>query len=93
MASSVMKAIAEMAGPSVRKQALTLTDAAATRVRHLLSLRQRPYLWLGVKARGCNGLSYTLNYAGMVSIMYAFAFSLVLSFHSSKLSIYYCCIM
>ena len=47
------------------KQAMTVTDAAAARIQALLAARGKPALGVrvGVRARGCSGLSYTLEYA------------------------------
>ena len=48
-----------------RKQALKVTDAAAERIQALLAKRGKPSagIRIGVRSRGCSGLSYTLEYA------------------------------
>ena len=48
-----------------RGQVLSVTDAAAARIHSLLDERGKPSagVRLGVRARGCSGLSYTLEYA------------------------------
>jgi iron-sulfur cluster assembly protein len=48
-----------------RKQALLVTDAAAQQIRELLARRGKPSVGVrvGVRSRGCSGLSYTLEYA------------------------------
>jgi iron-sulfur cluster assembly accessory protein len=46
-------------------KAMTITDAAAERVKQIMSKADKPAIGLrvGVKARGCSGLSYTVEYA------------------------------
>ena len=48
-----------------RKQALSVTDAAAQRIQALLANRGKPSVGvrIGVRSRGCSGLSYTIEYA------------------------------
>lgn len=41
---------------------MTLTDAAAARVREILDERDRGYLRVGVKNGGCAGMEYTMDY-------------------------------
>ena len=46
--------------PRVRKQAMELTESAAARIKELLVKREKPYLKIGVRTRGCNGMTYTM---------------------------------
>lgn len=48
-----------------RPPVITLTDAAADRVRNLMSKASDPVLGLriGVKTKGCSGMSYSVEYA------------------------------
>eukprot|EP00590_Aulacoseira_subarctica_P006858 CAMPEP_0172417196 /NCGR_PEP_ID=MMETSP1064-20121228/3721_1 /TAXON_ID=202472 /ORGANISM="Aulacoseira subarctica , Strain CCAP 1002/5" /LENGTH=134 /DNA_ID=CAMNT_0013155371 /DNA_START=192 /DNA_END=596 /DNA_ORIENTATION=+ len=50
---------------AVRKAPITVTERAAARIQEILSAKKdSPIVGirLGVKRRGCNGYSYTLNY-------------------------------
>lgn len=46
-------------------KALTITDAAAERVKELIARSEKPIIGLrvGVKTRGCSGMSYFVEYA------------------------------
>jgi iron-sulfur cluster assembly protein len=48
-----------------RKQAMSVTEAAAERIQALLARRGKPSagIRVGVRSRGCSGLTYTLEYA------------------------------
>jgi iron-sulfur cluster assembly protein len=48
-----------------RPQAMTLTERAADRVKAIMAQRETPALGLrvGVKSRGCSGMSYFVEYA------------------------------
>ena len=47
------------------KAPLTLTDAAAERIKNMLDGRGKPSVGIriGVRSKGCSGLSYTLEFA------------------------------
>ena len=51
-----------------RMKVVTLTDAAASRVREIMSRSDKPIagLRVGVKNGGCAGMSYTMEYADVV---------------------------
>lgn len=46
-----------------RPKIVTLTDAAAARVREIIAAGEKPYLRVGVKNGGCAGMEYVLAYA------------------------------
>ncbi|MDF3074025.1 MAG: hypothetical protein K0S54_1692 [Alphaproteobacteria bacterium] len=48
-----------------RPQLMSITEAAAERVRQLMDKRGKPTFGvrIGVRTKGCSGLSYTLEYA------------------------------
>jgi iron-sulfur cluster assembly protein len=51
-----------------RRQVVTLTEAAAARVREIMAKAEKPYagLRVGVKNGGCAGQEYILDYAAEV---------------------------
>lgn len=58
-----------MTGARPRFQVVTLTDAAAARVREIMDNAERPVagLRVGVKNGGCAGMSYTMELADEVA--------------------------
>jgi iron-sulfur cluster assembly protein len=56
-----------MALPSFK--VVSLTDAAATRVKHIIAKADKPIVGVrvGVKNGGCAGMSYTMEYAESVN--------------------------
>ncbi len=50
---------------TMKLQTMTLTDAAANRVRELMEKRDQPSVGLrvGVRTGGCSGMAYTMEFA------------------------------
>jgi len=50
---------------TIKMQTMTLTDAAASRVRELMDKRDEPSVGLrvGIRTGGCSGMAYTIEFA------------------------------
>lgn len=46
-----------------RPKVVSLTDAAAERVKAIMAASEKPYLRVGVKNGGCAGMEYVMEYA------------------------------
>ena len=57
-----------MQSPRPRPQVMRLTDAAATRIKDILSKAEGPIagVRVGVKNGGCAGMAYTMDYAAEI---------------------------
>ncbi len=57
-----------MATARPRPQVMRLSDAAASRIKHIMDNAERPIagIRVGVKNAGCAGMSYTMEYAESV---------------------------
>jgi len=62
--STTIRTVAAKKRPTLQRSALVLTSAAVNQVKNLLKEQNDVIgLKIGVKTRGCNGQSYTLQYA------------------------------
>lgn len=52
-----------------RPKLVTLTDAAAERVREILDEREQGFLRVGVKNGGCAGMEYLMDYVSEISAL------------------------
>mmetsp|Transcript_16493 Transcript_16493/g.22794 ORF Transcript_16493/g.22794 Transcript_16493/m.22794 type:complete len:127 (+) Transcript_16493:285-665(+) len=63
MAANIAKEVKKVTrSPRLQKAAIKLTETATQRLQELLTKRDTEFIRLGVKTRGCNGLSYTMSY-------------------------------
>jgi iron-sulfur cluster assembly protein len=49
--------------PRARPKIVSLTDAAAVRVKEIIAAGDKPFLRVGVKNGGCAGMEYVMAYA------------------------------
>lgn len=63
--------IVEKSKPRPRPKVVTLTEAAATRVKHIIANSDVPVhgVRVGVKNGGCAGMAYTMEYAHEINPM------------------------